>query len=113
MNDNEIIARWEAEWPHKELKYIEGRETIYLVVMAYNTDITLWHGKDGLLAEIKRRGGILWCGYIAELLADLGQIVPQPGAAFADQARPCWAVLCATSTQLAIALARVIKSLAR
>lgn len=81
--------------------------------LAFGTDITLWHGENGLLAEIKRRGGVLWCGYIVELLVNLGQIVPQPGAAFADQARPCWAVLCATPTQLAVALARVIKSLAR
>jgi len=71
-----------------------------------DTDITLWHREDGLLAEIRRRSIRQWAEFIEELLGGLGVDLPLGELPRLTIATAC---LCATTTQLAAALVKVIE----
>ena len=54
MTDNGLIAEW-LGW--------KGNPP-------FDVDTTLWHGNDGLLAEIEDKGWFWWCKFCVSLLID-------------------------------------------
>ena len=66
MTDNELIAEWRGTLVVEDgsitcapVGTVVGENTAespYDNVRNYDTDITLWHGEDGLLAEIDEKG---------------------------------------------------------
>jgi len=65
VTDNEKIARWRGyiyvdqriKQPFQDDGLSGWRDGLHGkgVSIAFDTDITLWHGKDGVLAEIEKR----------------------------------------------------------
>ena len=134
MTTNETIARWlgaidatpdlvRNHWRNGML-FIGGRgpwiavrgidRIDRMVQWEPDTDITLWHGEDGLLAEIERRGK--WLHFIktlAEVCGDAG-IEASLGNALVTPLSPedvwgaIWMMLRATPAQLAAALVKTI-----
>ena len=74
----------------------------------FDTDIALWHGKDGLLAEIEKRGMEL--DFLFRLQIMLG-IIPPNDATPGDVALLYWAIRRAEAPQLAAALIEAIEGL--
>ena len=84
MTNNERIAEW-CGW--------KG-------IPPFDADITLWHGKDGLLAEIKRRE--LHEQFLEEVSIDMS------GGGLAVDPPLGWLLLCAKAEQLATSLVYMI-----
>jgi len=103
MNTNERIARWlgrELDVPRNphhapEIKDAAGRTKRS---MAFDADLTLWHGKYGLLAKIEARG----------LINPFLRAMQWFPAEWGGVQRAVWATLTATPAQLASALVEVI-----
>jgi len=54
MTTNETIARW-LGWQYEGDAWTNTDEEPGIFLPQWDTDITLWHGEDGLLAEIGRQ----------------------------------------------------------
>jgi len=111
---NERIAEW-AGWIQVECEdndsnlYLEWRNPVNDCneeLPAFDTDITLWHGEDGLLAEIGRKEKIL--DFTFELQLEL-HAVPQDGLTPGEVALLYWLLRRAEPAQLAAALGKVIE----
>ena len=71
MTVNEKIAKWleykwipargysDGEWKTKDGDYVPS--------IAFDKDITLWHGEDGLLAEIHAYGAVVYSAFLQAL----------------------------------------------
>lgn len=66
MNTNEKIARWlgyvctkvgtaKPAYPNLPTEYWTRPDTGLIAFIEFDTDITLWHGEKGLLAEIEKQ----------------------------------------------------------
>jgi len=75
----------------------------------YDTDITLWHGPDGLLGEIEKRAE--WFEFLAVLAYDLGCDMRTAGTGI-DVGRYIWIVRRAEPAQLTAALVKMIEEAA-
>jgi len=94
-----------------------GIDTIFKVLNAslrpweYDGNIALWHGKDGLLAKIEKRGPACWYAFIKILIVDMGPrrvIVREDDGSEWVEIGTALMVLESTPTQLASALAKII-----
>jgi len=101
MNDNERIAEWlgidddgvTCAYPRKST---DGGKTWHFSF----DDITLWHGDDGLLAEIERR----------ELIVPfIRSMVDNQGNFHAVTSCNLWGLVAATPAQLTAALVKMIE----
>ena len=114
MTTNERIAEW-AGWEEIE-SYGEGVRSIgrvprshkdwnddfqYSFIPSFDTDITLWHGENGLLAEIENR-------HLSEQFVYESD-GPWLGGDDDGFAVEIWAALRASPAQLAAALVKVIE----
>jgi len=116
MKNNEIIAEWVGVVPEPRdwtegvicfmaddpsmlayCTYVEGRKR--WMAWSPSTDITLWHGEDGLLAEIEKRR--LEDGFLNELFNEID--------AEGSMGYAVWAGLAATPAQLTDALVKTIE----
>ncbi|MEA3224852.1 MAG: hypothetical protein U9Q07_02795 [Planctomycetota bacterium] len=114
MTDNERIAEWRG-WTLVEWDEVPGRmqwrdadDVLVCHEMAFlpDTDITLWHGPDGLLAEIDKRRIAM------PFLLALTSRRPMRKPIYAQLAEwllTTWETLTATPAQLTAALVAVIK----
>jgi len=94
MTANERIARW---------RYSKPADEPCILVPRFDTDITLWHGEDGLLAMIEEKG--LQMPFLRALRTE----VRPDGCNFTPLGgRETWQVCRATPAQLAAALCEVI-----
>lgn len=77
---------------------------------SYDTDITLWHGPDGLLAKIEEKGLQFRDAFILSFL-DRHEYPDSldPDDSLAVDTASVWAGLTATPAQLAAALVKVIE----
>ena len=75
MNNNERIARWLGWTVDKFLPptwyFKDGDSVMRVKDFKPDTDITLWHGEDGLLSKIEERGEEFAESFIFELDLDL------------------------------------------
>ena len=106
MTDNEKIARWRGyiyvdqriRQPLQSDGISGWRNWLYGkdVSIAFDTDITLWHGKGGLLAEIEKR--------------EMSSLFIMRGPWWIEEIRATneGSLLTATPTQLAATLVKVI-----
>ena len=101
MTTNETIARW-LGWQYEGDAWTNTDEEPGIFLPQWDTDITLWHGGDGLLAEIERRG--LAIRFIEVLVAPL--MVSSEGSQWVYG--ESWVALTATPSKLAAALVEVI-----
>ena len=123
MTDNELIARWTGTAINRD-EY-EGQKEVMLVISpgriarcvsttvesglspssdpwSPSTDITLWHGDDGLLRQIVMR-----C--MGDEFADAFMDESDPPLHGAGEIWNLWGGLQATPTQLTAALVKTIK----
>ena len=105
MTDNELIAEW-LDWKLGEDTLLRWNDCITcgkptgerFIVFSPETDIELWHGSDGLLAEIEKRD--MWDKVLRVLTKQLVvSYIP----------RGMWDILTTTPAQLTAALVSVIK----
>jgi len=118
MTTNETIARWahkvydgDGFTATEDVYIVKGNEKLLMMdrregeppyYYRPDSDITLWHGEDGLLAEIERRG--LAIRFIEVLVAPL--MVSGEGSQWVYG--ESWVALTATPSKLAAALVEVI-----
>ena len=109
MTDNELIAEW-AGWTRDKTVYhsnlwIAPKHGCWSGAPPFTSDITLWHGDGGLLAEIERHGQMeKFCKEIVSIARGVGIDAPVLH-------RLALAVVCLTATpaQLTAALVVMIK----
>jgi len=115
MTDNELIAEWlEWLWNGREIKLHKGGLTatskngMVRLVWSPSTDITLWHGEDGILAEIEKRNKH-W--QFRDALLEICDHKRWPkGLNFSDaMAEQDWRFVCTPVAQLTAALVKLIK----
>jgi len=99
MTTNETIARW-LGWQYEGDAWTNTDEEPGIFLPQWDTDITLWHGGDGLLAEIERQN--LEERFIREVW-DRNR-----GTAWATKENVAWWCCTATPAQLAAALVETI-----
>ena len=100
MTDNEIIAEWLPERKDWRGYYVDGH---CHVPPPYHTDITLWHGNDGLLAKIEEKGAAL------KFFDTLENIVENQITTACSATAVMWKVRRAEPAQLTAALVKIIK----
>jgi len=103
MTTNERIERWYSKWEHPGLHHVEGNTDTILIASDYDIDITLWHGENGLLAEIERRGLAI------DFFDAIEQIIKATVTTACSATMLIWRVLRATPAQLSAALLKVIE----
>jgi len=104
MTNNERIAEWLGWTVDKFLPptwyFKDGDSVMRVKDFKPDTDITLWHGENGLLAEIKRRE--LHEQFLEEVSIDMS------GGGLAVDPPLGWLLLCAKAEQLATSLVYMI-----
>jgi len=115
MTTNEVIARWMG-WsgPHDAFTapypWIEPGEHIdderfHWNPPYYDTDIALWHGEKGVLAEIEKKG--LRDAFMSTFISDNGLEAKSDGGWMTFGVG--WRLRCAKPAQLAAALRKCIE----
>ena len=128
MTDNELIAEWlGAKEFHKEMvvgdivlspdsgKFfaigyvteIRGHKLHTYRPWSPLTDITLWHGDDGLMAEIERQEKALDFMFELQVILD---VVPQDGLTHGEVALLYWPIRRAEPAQLTAALIKMLEN---
>ena len=105
MNTNERIARW-LGWHRDEGRWVDSDGASGYPLLAssdFDSDLSSWHGPDGLLEEIERRG--MWVSFCREYVKIVGTGLDTPAL---TALRLVTMGLRATPAQLSAALVAVI-----